>query len=445
MTRAFRLPRTLTLPSGTRVTLRERAAPVSGERAEDEPMLFSDALALVRNKVALVSEASEERELDVLEMPLSDFHVLRALLTKAGLLHEDLVSFLCINCDEELSTRPCEGLETAPWEDGELDDPELDTLAPCGEPLEIEPIELGRVRTVRTITLAPRTVRDVLPLWRAAGQGPLVIEEHLVSAIGLSALGPMTAPARIADALAHAGRKAQGRIFEAFLAAHYPLRLARDVLCPTCHARNTVEAPALREFDLAANPIEPQALGASRSASPSEGASRVPSFEEFVARAQAMAAPHIEALPGERVVLVVEDGTPGVDDGGTPLLGSYVPPPPSDALVPMTPPTVTIYYRTFVRIQEEDSVFDWEEELQETIEHELEHHMYFLRGDDPMDAEEREEIARDMVRVIGRREATRRTRSELVGSAIGFVRHAWPLLAILALALALVLAQERCT
>ena len=56
----------------------------------------------------------------------------------------------------------------------------------------------------------------------------------------------------------------------------------------------------------------------------------------------------------------------------------------------------------------EEGPYDWEDELAETIEHELEHHVSFLRGDDPMDDEERAEIRDEAVRIVGRGEATRR-------------------------------------
>jgi hypothetical protein len=438
VTHAFRLPKTLTLPSGARVTLEERSLRASAlPEASDAPMLFSDALALLRERVALLSES---RELDVFELSLADFHVVRAILTKAALLEEDEVTVSCLNCDAELSTRPCAGLETGPWEDGELNDDELDRLAPFGEALELPPLELGHVRTVRSITLQPRTVKEALPLWRAGANPPLVLDEAVVEALGIEALGPIRSPARIAEALHEAGPDAHALVFEAFLAAHYPLRLACDVICPACQARNTVDAPFVREVDLEALPRGAHAEGAEHTPT----ATPLPSFEDFVARAHAMAARHLAALPGERVVLLIDDGTPAVDDGGAPLLGSYVPPPPADALVPMHPPTVTIYYRTFLRIEDEEGLFDWEDELRETIEHELEHHVYFLRGDDPMDAEERAEIEHEKIRIVGRREAERRTRRELVQSAAGFLLQAWPLLAIVALALALVLAQERC-
>ncbi len=442
MTHGYRLPKTLTLPSGARVTLEERTARVSPRpEASDAPLLFSDALALLRERVVLVSDS---RELDVFELALADFHVVRAILTKAALLDEDEVTISCLNCDEELSTHPCAGLETGPWEDGELDDDELDRLAPFGEPLELPPLELGRVRALRSISLRPRTVKEALPLWRAAANPPLVVNEAVVEALGIEALGPIRLPARIAEALHEAGPEAHALVFEAFLAAHYPLRLACDMICPTCQARNTVDAPFVREVRLEALVREANTEQASHRTEHEPTGTPLPSFEDFVARAHAMAEPHLAALPGERVVLLIEDGTPAVDEGGTPLLGSYMPPPPADALVLMHPPTVTIYYRTFVRIEEDEGLFDWEDELRETIEHELEHHVYFLRGDDPMDAEEREEIEHERIRIVGRREAERRTRRELLHSAAGFFRQAWPLLAIVALALALVLAQERC-
>jgi hypothetical protein len=171
----------------------------------------------------------------------------------------------------------------------------------------------------------------------------------------------------------------------------------------------------------------------------------LPPIEEFVDLAHAIAEPLIAEIPGEKVELVVEDDVPAVDDGGEPLLGSYVPPPPRDAPVPMRPPTVTVYYRTFAAIEREEGPFDWAAELRETIEHELEHHVYYLRGDDPMDAAERDEIDREALRVVGRAEATRRTVAGFGGSLQDFVRRAWPLFVIGAVMLAVTLAEGRCS
>jgi rubrerythrin len=105
---------------------------------------------------------------------------------------------------------------------------------------------------------------------------------------------------------------------------------------------------------------------------------------------------------------------------------------------------VTIYYRTFEAIAREEGPFDWEAELRETIEHELEHHLYFLRGHDPMDEEEHAEIDREAVRVVGRSEATRRTVASFGASIKEFFTRAWPLVLIGAAVLAISIAESRC-
>lgn len=428
---AFALPRTLTLPSGARVTLRRTSSAVARPRAAGAP-LFSEVLALFEE--GAVAMTKDGAPLDVRELPLADFHVLRAFLIKAGIAGEDEIEIDCHNCGEVLVVRPCSGLETGPWEDGELGDPELDVTAELGVPLAIEPIALGRVRQATTITLAPRTVREAMPMWTALGEDRSAFDERVALGMGLAAIGPVTGAKRLARVLGEPQSEARAAVAETFLAAHYPLRLACDVFCPKCKARNTVDAPADRELERPSEP--PPALG--------DDAEPLPSLEEFVERAHAIADPRIAEIPGERVELVVEDGTPAVDDGGEPLLGSYVPPPPAGAPVPTRPPTITVYYRTFVRIEEEEGPFDWEAELRETIEHELEHHVYWLRGDDPMDEEEHAEIEREAARVVGQREATRRTLAGFGASLPDFVRRAWPLIVLGALSLALVLAEGRC-
>lgn len=42
---------------------------------------------------------------------------------------------------------------------------------------------------------------------------------------------------------------------------------------------------------------------------------------------------------------------------------------------------IALYYGSFVRIAEGDPEFDWEEELWETLTHELRHHVESLAGD----------------------------------------------------------------
>jgi hypothetical protein len=463
----FDLPRTLTLPSGRRATLRRAGdLPDRGPGPDDggpgSPR-FASVLALLRGSspAVLLEDTKTRARIEVEDLALADFHVVRAILTKAKLAPEEEVEVECHNCDALLVAAPCAGLEVGPWEDGELGDPELDRTEPLGAPIPTAPVTVGRVRVVRTMTLAPRTVREALPLFAALARDPFVVDEEFVSGMGILALGAITAPTRIARILSDCDDASFAVVTDTFLAAHYPLRLGCDVFCASCGARNTIDAPALREFERglpgadearegadtadgagedAAEERAPQA----RSREAARAGARVPPLETFVELAHAIAEPLIAELPGEPVELIVEDGTPAVDDGGVPLLGSYVPPPAKDAPVPSRPPTVTIYYRTFVAIERDEGPFDWEDELEETIEHELEHHLYFLRGDDPMDEEEHAEIDREALRVVGRAEATRRTLAVFGLSIPDFFVRAWPLVLLAAVVLAITLAEGRC-
>jgi hypothetical protein len=411
----FALPATLTLPSGKRITLRARAA--EGSKAG----LFDAAIA-----VAEIEGGSVE------ELSLADFHVVRAALAKAGAIDEEAIDLTCRNCGVAIEgVHASAGLEIAPYLDGELDDPELDALPPPGVPIETRPIAVGRARVVRSVTFDQRTVREAKPMFDALTKDPLVIDARFVNAMGLTALGKIVDPERIARALERADDASFGVVTDAFLEAHYPLRLACDVFCPSCGARNTVDVPPVREFD--------------RSAAPPEEVTPLLPIDAFVERVHAIGDPLLADLPDE-VELVVSDDTPAVDDGGEPLLGSYEPPPPRDALAPQRAPTITIYYRTFAAIEAEEGPFDWEAEVRETIEHELEHHVYWARGEgDPMDDEERAEIAREVVRVVGRGEATRRTFASFTTSLGDFFRRAWPLVALGLVALLLTLAQGHCS
>lgn len=191
------------------------------------------------------------------------------------------------------------------------------------------------------------------------------------------------------------------------------------MFCPGCGARNDVDAPYVRELEASGPRVRHAPDGAATAP--------LPDFETFAARAEALAAPRLATSPGEPVMLVIEDGTPAVDDGGEPLLGSYVPPLPGDAQRAPSPATVTVYYRTFAAVWAEDGPYDWEDELDETIEHELLHHAYFLRGEDPMDDEERDVIAGEGLRLVGKREATRRAFGDFAADLREFFTRTWPL------------------
>lgn len=468
----YDLPRTLTLPSGLRVRV-DSAGPSRGKPAEASATIFDDVLGLfARGEVTLEAQPRKARggdakdatgkkaaklprsgAVDVLDLSLADFHVLRAVLTKAGLLDEEKGELDCHNCGARIVVdAPSARLETGPWEDDEANDEELDALAPVDEPLDLAaPIAIGRVRRAHTVTFEARSVRHAMPLFQAVSRDPIAIDERFVTGMGLRALGPRAGseaavirdPARIAAILRECGDAELDAVAHAFFAVHYPLRLACDVFCPECKARNTIELPQVRELDVSPAPSGDEEDDEDEPAREGDFTA-LPKLEVFVELAHAIAEPLLRDIPGRRVELVVEDGTPAVDDGGEPLLGAYDPPPPEDAPVPMRPPRVTVYYRTFEMVERTEGRFDWEDELRETIEHELEHHIYFLRGDDPMDEAEHAEIDREVVRVVGQREATRRTLVGFGHSIPDFFRRAWPLVAIAAAVLAIALAEGRC-
>jgi hypothetical protein len=408
------LPRALTLPSGRRVELSAHDQAAPDDRPTTPRALFDDAVAAFETGRVTLRVASDET-LDIGDLPLADFHTLRAVLTRAGVLREEPVEITCGNCGRELRASPCRDLEIAPFVDGELDDPELDHTEPFDAPLEVAPILVGRVRQARTVTLAPRTVRDAERLfsWAISPWSPL--DATVVEALGLRAIGDVTEPERLAQVLTDANDAAKRGFAEAWHAAHYPPRLSAYAPCETCGARATVDAPYDRELTPWLDAAPPEAP-----------ARAFVSAETFAERAMEMADALVARLPeaARSVAVVIEDGTPDVDEGGVPLMGGYLP--ASDA----SHGTVSVYYRTFRAMWNEEGPYDWEDELRETIEHELEHHAAFLRGHDEVDDDEREAIRDEEARAVGIRESARRARDEARGSARDFWRSTWPLWAL---------------
>lgn len=433
---AAKLPSKLTLPSGKLVALRpaktSERAPLA--RAPGAPLFAEVEGAIAEGRLVITHDGAP---IDPGSLVLRDFHVLRALLARSGLIEEEEIEISCRNCGETMRVRPCASLEIGPWVDGELDDPELDSTLPLGQPIDVPPLPLGRVRTARTVIFEERTVAEARPLFAAAARPPLDVTAEVVRAMGIVALGAEDDPAKIADALATCDDAAFFAVGDAFVSTHYAPRLGSVVFCEACGARNDVDAPNERELPGAHGEGERE---------PERGDARerrFPSFEAFAARARAVARGMLHAMPGEPVELVVEGGTPAVDDGGEPLLGSYVPSHPGDAGTPSRSPVVTVYYRTFAAMWSEEGPYDWDDELVETIEHELEHHVSFLRGDDPMDDEERAVIRDEAMRIVGRREASRRAIEGFGASWIDFLRRTWPLWLLALVALAFMLATQR--
>jgi len=436
------LPAKLTLPSGAVVHPRADTSEAKGARepvarAKGAPLFSEVEGAIAAGRVAI---ARDGKPLDVGSLVLRDFHVLRAVLARSGVIAEDEVEITCRNCGAPMSVRPCAALEIGPWVDGELGDPELDVTLPFGEPVDVPPIPLGRVRQARTVTFQDRTVKQARPLFAAAARPQLDVTGAVVRAMGIVALGAERDPQRIATALAECDDQAFSAVGDAYLATHYVTRLGSVVLCAECGARNDVDAPYERESGGGGGSGSERA-GGSESGSESGSGSAFPGFDELARRAREIARPMMKELPD--VELVVEGGTPAVDDGGEPLLGSYVPPHPGDAGTPTQAPVVTVYYRTFRAMWDEDGPYDWEDELTETIEHELEHHLSFLRGHDPTDDEERAVIRDEALRIVGKREAGRRALQGFGASWADFLRRTWPIWVLALLALLFTLATQR--
>jgi hypothetical protein len=150
-----------------------------------------------------------------------------------------------------------------------------------------------------------------------------------------------------------------------------------------------------------------------------------PEFEAFDAQARSLYESRVAARHPS-VALVVDDGIPACDDGGEPLLGAYIPP-GGDPMAPVGRAEITLYYRSFRALWREDGPYDWQAELEETLEHELEHHAAWRTGHDSMDDEERDEIVRTHSLLVGRRRVRRASLAALALDIRDFLVHSWPI------------------
>lgn len=412
----MRPPKRVHLPSGLVVAIDVKPGLAPRTRAKAAPLFSELAGLLASGDVAL---RTDRGPLELSSLELGDFHTLRAIATRLGWLAEEPVEIACRNCATVFAHDPCAALELGPFVDGELDDPELDETLDLSVPHEIPPVRVPGGVTAREVTLRRLTVAEAAPLHRALRRRRFVLSEHVVRAMGVEALGPVRDARRIADALARCPEEAWGRFADLFLAAHYPLRLSSIARCPKCDARNDVDAPYEREFE----PARPNGQS---------NAEAFPDFDAFAAAAHA-AYDRIAGARDAEVRLVVDENVPACDDGGEPLLGAYLPP-AGDPTAPVGTGEITLYYRTFRAMWEEDGAYDWSAEVSETIEHELEHHDGWRVGHDPMDDEERAEIARETARVGGRKAAVRASVGALGLDVRGFLAKTWPIWLIVAVA-----------
>jgi hypothetical protein len=383
---------------GLRRRARRRAAP-----------LFSEMVDLVASGDVALTEHGHN--VNVLALELRDFHALRAIATRAGWLEEDAVEITCRNCDGHISHMPCAALELGPFVDAELDDDELDRTLDVSVSHPIPPVEIDGAQ-VNEVSLGQVTAEAAAPLHRALRSSRLRLSSGVAVAMGIVSLGPERNPDRIANALRRCSNEAWGAIGELFLATHYTPRLCSIAVCPKCGARNDVDAPYEREF----SPALP---------GPPSNAQLFPEFDAFDARARAV----YESLVATRdpsLALVVDGEIPACDDGGEPLLGAYMPP-GGDPSAPIGRAEITLYYRSFRALWREDGPYDWQAELEETLEHELEHHAAWRTGHDSMDDDERKEIARTRAILVGRREVRRASIAALALDIRDFLVHSWPI------------------
>jgi hypothetical protein len=274
--------------------------------------------------------------------------------------------------------------------------------------------------------MEPVTVEQALPLLRVlAVPEPYRVTPRLLAAMGVRSVGGLEKPALLARVLGRASDATWAAFERRFLELNYVPRVA-PLVCPRCGALHEVEVPTVREFD-------PEAMArATRLPVPP-----FPTAEEFEARVEQIA-PEVYAARGVRnVELRVELGVPATDIAGEPLLGSYEPRHEVDtAGYGRIEFRITLYYETFRRMWEDEGPYDLDAEIRETIDHELEHHLNYLRGHDPLDEEERAAARREIRRLYGGRRLLQMALREALGDLGAFVRATWPFFALIALSVA---------
>lgn len=408
------------LPSGVRVRVRVTApdAPLDDDVVQGRRLFAGRFLNALRRGVVAVEQ--EGAPIDVDRMELRDFHALRDVAERAGVLHvepELLEDGTCRNCGEPIpidpSRAPLEGIET--WYD---DEPE-----PLRPPFPLEPpLPLPGGAVARDIDVRPVTVRRARALWRAlVADGDFEVTEAVVRALGVRALGRLESPKAIARALASAPDEVWEVVETLFVLVNYPARAFYGLLCEGCGAVHEVPTPSLTEHPVSAR-VERLLAGERPGEVEGDAADAFPDRDEFE--------DHVERIGGEvygergvrNIALQVSFEVPPVDDAGEPLLGSYQPRYEGETGTAQIEFLISLYYFTFLRMWEEDGPYDVLAEIRETIDHEVEHHLYHLAGHDPMDEEERRAARRDLEHVFGRDRVRRAERAATVGELARIAR-----------------------
>lgn len=399
----------IALPGGRLANLQSDVAP----RPSRPGSAWKDEVVEALAGVVRIDGTTFDHE-GVLDLTLPEFHTLRYLVERRA-PHREPVEYTCRNCD-----RP---FEIDPW-----------TLLPerhFSERLGTERIpdertfdlpEAVRLRSgeATTVTLRKVTVRDSRPL-REAIVRPRgwEVTPAIVRAMGIVALGSDRHGARIARALARASDRTWNAVAAAFDEMAYPAGLVAPATCESCEARNDLVLPPDRELD-----VEPDAP---------PSAEPFPDAESFADMVQRIGPEVFRARGVRDLVLVADAGTPPCDQGGEPLLGSYQALPPDDAaLRPTLTFEVSLFYRSFEKMWDEDGPYDVEAEIEETIDHEVEHHLGHLAGRDEQDEDEVEEIKKELVATYGKNALLAGLVTDFVRDVGRFARTFWPALVVAA-------------
>ncbi len=360
--------------------------------------IVRDANAAHRKNILFADARSLFSPMNVDDFPLADFHALRAVAMHEKWLDEEAIEVTCRNCDASIVTKPCAAMPLGPFIDAELDDEELD--APLDVTLALDVPGLGAVR------METRTLKEAEALHVALAKRDLVITPAVAMSMGVVALDDDDDPKDFTRKIARCDDRAFGLLGNLFLGAHYPPRLFGLVLCESCGARNDVDAPYDREFSQYEELRE-------------ETDEVFPTFDDFDALVREIGEPLIAETADPRPLLIVDGNVPATDDGGEPLLGSFLPGEPGN------PGEIALYFRSFKSMWKDDGTYDVSGEIEETITHELEHHEAHLTGHDATDDEERDEIARETARVLGKKELARSATRAFGSDIREFWKRTW--------------------
>lgn len=337
------------------------------------------------------------------------------------------MAIVCQNCETRFEVKPSSALELGPYADDELDDDELDGSFAFDIAHAIPALD-GNDGTSE-LRLAPRTVAEAAQLHRALErESGLRVTSAMVAGMGLVELDGERDPRKIARKLQLAPDDVLGAVIDWFELAHYPARLEVPHACPSCGMTEYVAVPAKRELS-------------SQSAGDlvRRGGFLTPAELELIVREEAESL--YAELGVDAVDLALIEGPAETDDGGEPLLGCYRPPDP-EGLVPR-PAEIRIFHRTFENVFEDEGPYNVRAEIRETIQHELEHHLAYLAGEDAVDDDERSLIHHELAQRVGKREVGRRASREVRSDLWGFVTRTWYVWLIALAATLLSLLAER--